>query len=559
MTPYQQKANSIINQSIKSAIFIDDNALEFYGKKSDKDIPEEDLSISLYNNFKQHGVSLAVHKFEQKNIDDKKLKDYLFAGRDLVLLDWKLDGLTGEDKSLQLLEDIVKSEHIHFCAIYTSEENLDGIFDNVISYFSGRTAEFYNNLKEQVGDETFVNEILGKIDIYSKEITGKLTSELTKGDNQDFLTVLKEVANTNNITDALILLKIAYSDTLKSGQKNPEPEIISKTNKTLVINNTIITLLQKNADSDPEKLIGRLSEQVSGSKNSFTQLLGLEMQNIFASKGAFVDSNLFQVSKQTLIYHRKKLIEEDGSDVLFNQMMKSVLLEHAALNLSSSKLSLLDNAVMDDEPVIGSPSDEELSHMNVFYNSLVLEKNKKLNFGDVFIDENKDYYMCITALCDCFRPSKIKNIYYFVKGSNMKRDTALKLGDTAFVNFLSFDQAVVWSNIDQEGGDEKLAKYQPVYIKPLTFQVKNFKMQNGEIELRRIIDNDAKDTKGNIIGEDIEFSKINYVTTIKPTYAQRIANHAFAHPMRVGVDFVKKEIPKKAVGVVAVTEAKSAE
>ena len=30
-----------------------------------------------------------------------------------------------------------------------------------------------------------------------------------------------------------------------------------------------------------------------------------------------------------------------------------------------------------------------------------------------------------------------------------------------------------------------------------------------------------------------------YITTIKQNYAQRIANHAFTHPVRVGVDFVK--------------------
>ena len=31
---------------------------------------------------------------------------------------------------------------------------------------------------------------------------------------------------------------------------------------------------------------------------------------------------------------------------------------------------------------------------------------------------------------------------------------------------------------------------------------------------------------------------IKYITTLRPNYAQRIANHAFIHPVRVGVDFV---------------------
>jgi len=184
--------------------------------------------------------------------------------------------------------------------------------------------------------------------------------------------------------------------------------------------------------------------------------------------------------------------------------------------------------------------------MNVFYNALTLKSNKKLNFGDVFIDEDGGYYMCITALCDCFRPSKIKNIYYFVKGTSMSRDTALKLGDSAFINFVAFNQVVVWSNIDQEGDDPAMARYQPVYIKPISYQVKDFQFQENVIEIRRIFHNDAENEKKEIIGEDIEFLKIKYITTIKPTYAQRIANHAFAHPIRVGVDFVKKTVVQKA-------------
>jgi hypothetical protein len=442
MTTYQQKANSIISGSIKSAIFIDDKALEFFGTKSMTDISEETLSVNLFNNFKEHGVSLAIHKFEQQNINDTNLKNYLFANRDLVLLDWKLDGEAGEDKSLQLLEDVINSAHIHFCAIYTSENNLDDVFDNITSYFSGQSKDFYDHLKGDFEDFEIVSEILPRIDIYNRELTDKLTAELSRY-QKDFMAELKKAVDTKSGTYALGLLKIANNNTLKSLTANPVPEIISKENRTVVINNTIITILQKESDSDPKNLITRLSNQVSDSKNSFTQLLGLEMQNIFSQKGAFVDSNLFQVSKETLVYHRKKIMADGSSDVPFTQMMKSVLLEHASLSLSSAKLSLLDAEVMNDLPGTETPSDDELSHMNVFYNSLVLNSNKKLNFGDVFLYGDNEYYMCITALCDCFRPKKIKNIYYFVQGTPMKRDTALKLGDSAFINFVSAEQAVV--------------------------------------------------------------------------------------------------------------------
>ena len=33
--------------------------------------------------------------------------------------------------------------------------------------------------------------------------------------------------------------------------------------------------------------------------------------------------------------------------------------------------------------------------------------------------------------------------------------------------------------------------------------------------------------------------RLEYKFTLRPNYAQRIANHAFSHPLRVGIDFVK--------------------
>ena len=34
--------------------------------------------------------------------------------------------------------------------------------------------------------------------------------------------------------------------------------------------------------------------------------------------------------------------------------------------------------------------------------------------------------------------------------------------------------------------------------------------------------------------------ELEYITTIRQNYTQRIANFAFSHPVRVGIDFVKK-------------------
>ena len=103
----------------------------------------------MFKKFKQSGISLAVHRFEVGNENESILKQYLFDNRDLVLLDWKLDGEQGEDYSLQFLSEIVNRTNIHFCVIYTSEPSLDTIYGNLLSYFSGKTSDFYISLKEK--------------------------------------------------------------------------------------------------------------------------------------------------------------------------------------------------------------------------------------------------------------------------------------------------------------------------------------------------------------------------------------------------------------------------
>ena len=146
---YEEKAFEIIKDSIKSAIFIDEKAREFYtNTKVDEGIEEEKLSMDLFDNFKKEGVSLAIHKFTKSDIDDSNLKRYLLKGRDLILLDWELDGTSGEEYSLKLLSEIINSPHINFCCVYTRTPRFDSIFSQIETYFSGLKNEDYEKIKE---------------------------------------------------------------------------------------------------------------------------------------------------------------------------------------------------------------------------------------------------------------------------------------------------------------------------------------------------------------------------------------------------------------------------
>jgi len=533
---YQTIANSIIKDSIKSAVFIDENAREFFVPESKEPSIEEILSVDLYENFKLQGISLTVHKYRKGDETNTDTKNYLFDDRDLVLLDWKLDDNEGQEYALQMLADIVKREYIHFCAIYTSESNTEEIFDSILSYFSSKNQADYEEMKNNLSaEEESVTAILTEINTlsryrFNKEERKKILAPLMKdSEKRELLQIIKQECNIDDNICALIQAGIAFSNTPKSNSPNLCPTAISFEQKSIAINNTIITILQKDKANDPENLITRLSNQLTESDQSFTELLGLEMQNILTKNSSFIDANLIKASKEAFIHHRNQYKEDDMPEY-FQEFVKDIMLEKAALDLRSHKLTLLDDNFLDSFGDI-KPDDDELIAMNVFYNSTKLKSDNRVNFGDVFEAKNgddTDYYICITALCDCLRSGKIDNNFFFAKGKTIKnRDKALKLGDSGFISYVSTNEIVVWTDVSVSSDTDN---YKPKYIKPLTFNIKNpvFDADN------KVILNQLN-SKGKIVS-----LKAVYKTTIKSNYAQRIANHAFNHPIRVGVDFVKK-------------------
>jgi hypothetical protein len=531
---YQEQAIGIIKDSIKSAIFIDENARDFFQDPSElKGEPEENISIELFNKFKVDGISLAIHKYKIDDEKDESLKNYLFEDRDLVLLDWNLDGNdAGQDFSLALLADIVKRPHIHFCTIYTSEKgnDLDNVFQNILSYFSGENSEYYDELYADLESEDEIVEIKDALnDINSNRDSDDCGRKvgILFGSNRDQILKIKDITGITNNKCAIIKASIALSRTITSVEANSCPTLTNFDNKTLIIDNTIITILNKK-ENNPENLITNISNQVIQGKSSFTQLLGLEMQSIFSKSGAFIDENLLNFGKEAIIFHREKY-KADGHIHFFPEFIKEIMLEKAKLNIRDKSISLLNDKFLDNENQGKIPSDEELIAMNIFYNSTKLKNDNKLNFGDVFKKEGvSEYFICITALCDCLRPDKIENKFFFAKGEPIKKEDALKLGDTAFISYLSEKEIVKWTDVTSI--DKNLHKYSPVYIKPLQYTIIDAQFNDDNIIIFRSLNSEG----------EIEPFNGKYVTTIKSNYTQRIANHAFNHPIRVGVDFVKK-------------------
>lgn len=518
-----QKTKKIVTSSIKSVIFIDEKALENYQKKSLHFISEEELSINLNNNFKKKGISLSVHKFKESDLTDINRLDYFFKRRDLVLLDWKLDGNNGEEYSLNLLSKVVKQKHIHFCCIYTSEANYGEIINNISTYFSGYNKEYYDNIIAALDVYKEANEELFNQISFDNYTTNATLFNNFRVDDGQLPLLIKQVTNLSDFGKALVQVKYAFSVYHKSDIINPIPSHINRTNYTLNINNTIITIIPKTENS-AVKILNKLYRQIHKSENCFSQILGLDMQNSFSEQTSFIDRNLLNTSLDTILHHRKELLKR-GGDYEFELFIKEILQEQAKLTLNNAELVILESAFLNRESIKSRKriSDSDLSILNTFYNGSFLKNKDVLNFGDIFYDIDAClYYLCITPLCDCLYPENIKNNFFFVSGSKVPNiDLALKTGDGNFKSYIDEGTCIKWTKPvnDWSKGD---------YIKPLQLHIPNPKIINNNILVQYI--NEGCHVSSNL----------NYVFTLKNQYAQRIANHTFSHPLRVGVDFVKK-------------------
>lgn len=565
---YEEKAFEVIKKSIKSAIFIDEKAKEFYSDELiDENIVEHTLSINLHNSFKKEGVSLAVHKFRPADIDNEKLKKYLFKSRDMVLLDWELEDNGGEAYSLSLLSEIVNSNHINFCCVYSLSHRFDKIFSNILSYFSGLEPEESNKIKNEFGGfEEGLNKISDSFNFSSNDFIEKTMIQFAEiGLSED---LIKKFFQDLNLDECILKIIKTFGTLQKSAKKEFAPTLISYERDSLVINNTIIFILKKQVDTDvnTDEILKRITQTFVSTENNYVQLLGLEMQSIFDNEGSFINENLLNVTKETIISHRNNLKDKNKTDIPFKTLVKNVLIEHSSLKLRTAKLSLLEDSFLDEESALQTtkPTDEEIAYLNVFYNSVNVKSIREgdllsVNFGDVFIDDEGRYYICITALCDCLNPNKIKHNYYFVLGEELDVKEANKLGDSAFISYLPGNIAVSWVLPDLskpekvkkgELSDEqhliakqkaeieslKAFRYRPAYIKPKLLNLADSKIRDNKVIAREI----TNEIKGADIKEDLPHYNFKYITTIRPNYTQRIANHAFAHPVRVGVDFVKR-------------------
>ena len=337
---YEKVACDIVKKAINSAIFIDENAKEPYSKN---ETPEAKRCVELYNTFKDNGISLSIYQYNDSTY--KNSMPFLFSNRDLVLLDWKLQGDDGTgEKSLDILSEIVNNQqHIHFCVIYTSESNKDSVFQNILSFFSGGCQEEFKSKKEDLAEDE--EEIIGIKDLlldllvnqFDREKKKQLMERIRKNNNE-LVKKIHSVYGGDQIT-ALIKCGIDFANLTISNKKEPLPSSIDCISHILNINNTIVAIFNKN-EIEPKEVINTFAENIARYKWGVMQLLGLEMRNIIKTKEAFVSKNVLQVTQEALGYH--KVIHKDDFDAFLKNVMLLILIVKNAVNQVNAKNVMKD-------------------------------------------------------------------------------------------------------------------------------------------------------------------------------------------------------------------------
>ena len=536
LNEYKSLAKDILNESIKTALFIDENALEPFTKWTNNEDPDiiqtQNLSRYLYKHFYKNQIALTIHRF--KNVSSAK--PYL-RNKDIVLLDWHLDGIkSGEEYALELLEEIVKEKSINFCCIYTNSPK-GSVINNCMSYFSGYGKDLYDNVFE---DYTIDNELVTKVNPFLDKIfalSNPNNSEKLVEISKELKTIpglAKQISDivplsTKTFAEKLRCLAYASKEELIKSKSEHTPIItfLDKEKFAFIIKSTFIIILNKDHEHDKETLFNKIRKEIISKHDSFLLMLGLEMQNHLKNNHSFITGNILDVKNETIAFHWYQNIQHK-SEVVFKDFIKQIIVDHVDTTLRKSEFKLLNPDLLNKSKIKRRQEIKQLAQINTFYNGTFLEDNRLVGFGDIFQNEGDSiYYLCITALCDCLYPKeKIKNNYYFAQGKDFNIDKAINLADEAFISYIDDNKSIIWPDF---GEDTIYDKFKPIYIKPIQLHIPNPLIVNYQVAGIQLLDGNMNPLN------------LKYKFTLRNQYTQRIANHAFSHPVRIGIDFVKRK------------------
>lgn len=541
VTVFIKIAREIVEESIKNVICVDDKFTGPYSENFYNSEIETEIEKELYKEFSEKKCNVSICRYDN-NFSALMSK---IQNSDLLVLDWELDEKV-RDKSkitLEILEKISENSNLSIVCIYT-HEHIYEVKSRIEAYFSGyNKSDVENNFKQisssliELGNEEileepiFMNLCKEFLKTPSKDKRLQVTNHLVKKMELEKQNLCELIRDRNiDIEKTLILLGLKFLQQEIPLEKKDKIRVINDEQQVYLLNGKLLLVRNKNLEGKefpikPDSLYEEIANNIWKNPNNFLTLLWLEIKNhqrkSLNNSGHFIkdiDEKVFlnnltdpvtggqmdDLQIQEYIYN---II---GDELIFHlQSLDSQLLKEIE---NYKKEKSLDTTI--------SVNDEDVNKMNnlVSFNK-AFKNNNRMKFGDIFytnISDNGEltekYYINITANCDCLRPSKIDNQFYFVEHSKICKEKDLDKGLYSVIEKDNSYKTISWA--------ESTGKV----------KVKSFHIEDGEIS-KKSSKIKAQNHKQEII--------LSYLGNQKEKYTQRIANHAFSWLNRVGVSYSK--------------------
>lgn len=513
----------IVKQSIRNVICIDDGLLEPYSKG---DSLNYDFSKEMFDgisNTCQCSVTMVQYKGDEtEGLIEEKLND-----KDLLVLDWELT-TTGQIKKPLKLIDCALNQNIPYICIYTNSKDLKEISDCIEKYYSGydiQTVESVAKIWENEGlmKEEFLDDL--KECFEDRKKVPKLIKKV-----QELCPKIDTSSCNYCKLECWIPVYLKWGNYLLPDESKFTAKRVADKDTVLNIDGKMVFVFsKKNSDLDadkaiaPEQIVPAIAESMVLKPNSIMDCIWLYYANCYC-KAVYKRPQFFKdIAYEGFAYHVGKIVELEDMELesFFKEIFNEELLDILNSQDISIPTGIVDKILEDNRNNTTTACYKDLVKLNerLTINRRYSECEHKIAFGDVLYCTDAEsglceYWLCITAKCDCAKPEeKIRNNYIFIGGRYVGDRVALTKAETEYYSYINS----VEQNRENPICIQWCGKINSIYIE-----------QNVVIRGKEIV--------GNLKGVDKHFV---YLGNVKENYAQRMANMAFSNGNRVGVSLAK--------------------
>lgn len=530
--------DTIIQQSINSAIYIDDEVSEPY---SGEDAEVIKNARDMYQSFRKEGLcDLDIYKFT--SLDDfNDNREWLLNHKNLLILDWELrqNAQVKFEDTLGILDEIIRAKSARFVVVYTRAGDTSFVISQIKYAFSSikRSSENYANFLADLEAELVDAECELSLDEIKKKVIDILTKNIfeEKERNKELCAYIRDnniekgifdsLATKYGFTDYKELLLWAEIEELSEYKKEyslSECEVLD--DSTINVGDVIVYVIKNTNGPEgvaPEHLYNCIKDKIAKVKNFRSLLLSLYFRNVLLNQASTIGRGLENIDDSVLQYFASKYRENKKQNIPENipalySFVQECIMEEISTLLSNKSDDYL-TPLLWDEKEHKDYKDIDGVKLNSFLSFIPEERlrsqKRQISTGDVFevLTEGvtSGYLMCVTQGCDCVRPDKIEFNYAFSLGTSTTGKSAL------------------------EGAEKRYYTYMPDGSLCIEWDRKFYTIHLENKEQRIF------NTQELIVIDAI--TSLRYLGTQKDHYAQRVINNVFSTAMRMGADLVTRE------------------